>query len=70
MLGFYNRAIMLGFPSNMLFCIALTSINILISILFKGFAIELIIRLNTFINIVCFLMFIERRLLNFPFRLW
>jgi len=70
MLGFYNRAIMSGFPSHTVFCITLTSINILISILFKDFAIDLIIRLNTFINIVCLLMFLERRLLNFPFRLW
>ena len=70
MLGFYSRAIALGFPSHTVLCFSVAIVNILMSMLLKGFAVDLIIRVNTFINIVCLLLFLERRLCNFPFRLW
>lgn len=70
MLGFYTRAVALGFPSHTVLCFSVAIVNILMSMLLKGFAVDLIIRLNTFINIVLLLLFFERRLFNFPFRLW
>jgi len=68
MLGFYNRAIALGFPSHSILCFSVAILNILFSMLLKGYAVDFIIRVNTIFNIVLLLLFIERRLLNIPFR--
>ena len=70
MLGFYSRAIALGFPSHTVLFFSVAILNISFSMLLKGFPVDFIIRVNTFFNIVLLLLFIERRLLNFPFRLW